>query len=176
MDTQGSATHIVDIFKFGHVSGPRATKWPKENWISILHVCGTTFLGGKDSQKFIWMDTQGSATHIVDIFKFGHVSGPRATKWPKENWISILHVCGTTFLGGKDSQKLIWIDTQGSGGHITQLLKFTNQSGPRPHFATKNKWPQKHFISISPLFFYPFKPTNSVQTPNICTNPGKICT
>ena len=46
-----------------------------------------------------------------------------------------------------------------------QLLKFRDQSGPRPYFATKNKWPQKHiFLSISPLFFYLFKPTNGVQS------------
>ena len=36
-----------------------------------------------DPQKFIGMDTQGCVTHIVEIFKFGDVSGPRATKWPK---------------------------------------------------------------------------------------------
>ena len=38
-----------------------------------------------DSQKFIWIDTQGSVTHIGTIFKFGDVSGPRAKKWPKVN-------------------------------------------------------------------------------------------
>ena len=31
------------------------------------------------------MDTQGSLTHIAAIFKFRHVSGPRAKKWPKVN-------------------------------------------------------------------------------------------
>ena len=31
-------------------------------------------------QKLILIDTQGSLTHIVEIFKFGNVSGPRATK------------------------------------------------------------------------------------------------
>ena len=29
------------------------------------------------------MDTQGSLTHIVKIFKFGGVGGCRATKWPR---------------------------------------------------------------------------------------------
>ena len=38
-----------------------------------------------DPQKFIWIDTQGSLTHIATIFKFGDVSGPRAKKWPKVN-------------------------------------------------------------------------------------------
>ena len=46
-------------------------------------MCGTSFVGGSDIQKLIWIDTQGSLTHIVEIFKFGNVSGPRATKWPK---------------------------------------------------------------------------------------------
>ena len=36
-----------------------------------------------DPQKLIWIDTQGSLTHIAVIFKFGDVSGPRAKKWPK---------------------------------------------------------------------------------------------
>ena len=38
-----------------------------------------------DPQKLIWIDTQGSLTHIVAIFKFGDVSEPRAKKWPKLN-------------------------------------------------------------------------------------------
>ena len=38
-----------------------------------------------DPQKLIWIDTQGSVTHIAAIFKFGDVSGPRAKKWPKVN-------------------------------------------------------------------------------------------
>ena len=38
-----------------------------------------------DSQKLIWIDTQGSVTHIATIFKFRDVSGPRAKKWPKVN-------------------------------------------------------------------------------------------
>ena len=38
-----------------------------------------------DPQKLIWIDTQGSVTHITVIFKFGDVSGPRAKKWPKAN-------------------------------------------------------------------------------------------
>ena len=137
----------VKIFKFGNVSGPMAAKWPKVNrglkivnyftcmrhfscrwyrppevdlngyprisnpycwdiqirkceWshgykmnqikslikkLAILHVCGTSFVGSRDPQKLIWIDTQGSLTHIVAIFKFGNVSGPRATKWPKVN-------------------------------------------------------------------------------------------
>ena len=48
-------------------------------------MCGTSFVGSRDPQKWIWIDTQGSLTHIVAIFKFGNVSGPRATKWPKLN-------------------------------------------------------------------------------------------
>ena len=51
----------------------------------FLHVCNTSPVGGTDPQKLIWIDTQGSLTHIVKIFKFGNVSGPRATKWPKVN-------------------------------------------------------------------------------------------
>ena len=38
-----------------------------------------------DPQKLIWIDTQGSVTHIAVIFKFGDVSGPREKKWPKVN-------------------------------------------------------------------------------------------
>ena len=38
-----------------------------------------------DPQKLIWIDTQGSVTHITTIFKVGDVSGPRAKKWPKVN-------------------------------------------------------------------------------------------
>ena len=48
-------------------------------------MCGTSFVGGTDPQKLIWMDTQGSLSHIAEIFKFGNMSGPRATKWPKVN-------------------------------------------------------------------------------------------
>ena len=33
-----------------------------------------------DPQKLIWIDTQGSVTHIAVIFKFGDVSGPRGKK------------------------------------------------------------------------------------------------
>ena len=38
-----------------------------------------------DPQKLIWIDTQGSLTHIAAIFKFWDVSGPRAEKWAKVN-------------------------------------------------------------------------------------------
>ena len=31
----------------------------------------------------ICIDTQGSLTHIVEIFNFGGVGGPRASKWPR---------------------------------------------------------------------------------------------
>ena len=41
------------------------------------------FVGGRDPQKLIWIDTQGSVTHMVEIFKFGDVSGPRAKNDPK---------------------------------------------------------------------------------------------
>ena len=61
--------------------------WEKINeyfWF-ILHVCSTSPVGGTDPQKLIWIDTQGSLTHIATIFKFGDVSGPRAKKWPKVN-------------------------------------------------------------------------------------------
>ena len=51
----------------------------------ILHVCSTSPVGGTDPQKLIWIDTQGSLTHIATIFKFRDVSGPRAKKWPKVN-------------------------------------------------------------------------------------------
>ena len=48
---------------------------------------------------------------------------------------------------------MIWIDTQGSGAHIAELLKFTNRSGTRPYFTTKNKWPQKHILYQFPHYF-----------------------
>ena len=147
IDTQGCLTHIVEIFKFWDVSGPRATKWPKVNrWLKIVnyftHVCGTSFIGSRDPQLLIWIDTQGSLTHIVEIFKFGDVSGPRATKWPKVNrWLKIVnyftHVCGTSFIGSRDPQLLIWIDTQGCLTHIVEIFKFGDVSGPRP-----TKWPK----------------------------------
>ena len=41
----------------------------------------------------------------------------------------------------------------GSRAHIAELLNFTNQSGPRPYFATKNKWPQKHILYEFPHYF-----------------------
>ena len=88
MATQGSVIDIVEIFKFGDVSGPRATKRPKLNrLLKILHVvvCGTSFLDSRDPMNLISIDTQGSLTHIVEIFKFGNVSSPRATKLPKVN-------------------------------------------------------------------------------------------
>ena len=54
--------------------------------ISFLKMCDNTFpVGGMDPQKLIWIDTQGSLTHIAVIFQFGDVSGPRAKKWPKVN-------------------------------------------------------------------------------------------
>ena len=48
-------------------------------------MCNTSSVGSMDPQKLIYMDTQGSLTHIAAIFKFGDVSGPRAKKWPKVN-------------------------------------------------------------------------------------------
>ena len=48
---------------------------------------GTSLVGGSNTQKLIWIDTQGFLTHIVEISKFGNVSGPRATKWPKVNYL-----------------------------------------------------------------------------------------
>ena len=55
-------------------------------------MCSTSFVGTRDPQKLIWIDTQGSLTHIVEIFKFGNVSGPWATKWPKVNhWLKIVN-------------------------------------------------------------------------------------
>ena len=44
-------------------------------------------VGGRHPEKLIWIDIQGSLTHIVEIFKFGNVGGPRGTKWPKLNRI-----------------------------------------------------------------------------------------
>ena len=43
---------------------------------SKLHVCCTSFVGSRDPQKVIGIDTQGCLTYIVKIFKFGDVSGP----------------------------------------------------------------------------------------------------
>ena len=141
IDTQGSLTHIVEIFKFGDVSGPRASRWPKVNhWLKIVnyftHVCGTSFIGSRDPQSLIWIDTQGSLTHIVEIFKFGDVSGPRATKWPKVNrWLKIVnyftHVCGTSFIGSRDPQLLIWIDTQGSNPYCRDILEMWQGHDPK---------------------------------------------
>ena len=45
------------------------------------------FVGGRDPHKLIWIDTQGSLTHIVEIFKFRNVGGPRGTKWSQLNRI-----------------------------------------------------------------------------------------
>ena len=41
---------------------------------------GTSFVGSSNPQKLIWIDTQGSVTHIVEIFKFKDVSGPQGYK------------------------------------------------------------------------------------------------
>ena len=94
------------------------------------------------------------------------MSGPRATKCPKlnrllkiVNYFTCICLCGTCFVDSGDPQKLIWIDTQGSVTHITKVLKFTNQSGPRPYFRTKNKWPQKHILyQFSHCFLTHLKP------------------
>ena len=123
-------------FKFGNVSGPRVTKWPKLNhWLKIVDSFTCV-------QYFQW-----SVTHIIEIFKFGNVSCPRGTKWPR----SLLELipkdikkssnpycrdiqmsCNvTSFVGRRDTQKLIWIDTQGSVTHIVEIFKFGNVSGPR---------------------------------------------
>ena len=48
-------------------------------------MCSTSFVHRTDTQKLIYIDTEWSLTHIVKIFKFGNVSGPRAKKWPKVN-------------------------------------------------------------------------------------------
>ena len=46
-------------------------------------MCSTSFVGSRDHQKSIWMDTQGCQTHIVEIFKFGDVSGPQGYQMAK---------------------------------------------------------------------------------------------
>ena len=89
MDTQGSLTHIAVIFKFGDVSGPRAKKWPKVNrGLKIVNyfTCMRHF-------SCRWyrppeVDLNGYpriSNPYCTIFKFEHVSGPRAKKWPKVN-------------------------------------------------------------------------------------------
>ena len=45
------------------------------------------FVGGWHPQKLIWIDIQGSLTHIVEILKFGNGGGPRGTKQSKLNRI-----------------------------------------------------------------------------------------
>ena len=106
-----------------------------------LHVCCTSFVGGRDPQKVFWIDTQGSLTHIVEIFNFTDVSGSRVTKWPKVNWLLKLVNYFTCmqhfFVGSRDPQKWIGIDTQGSLTHIVKIFKFADVSGPRV-----TKWPK----------------------------------
>ena len=118
----------------------------------------TSFVGGSDPQKLIWIDTQGSLTHIVEIFKFGNVSGPRATKWPKVNCllkiVNYFTCMQHFFCRWQETQKLIWIDTQGSVTHIAELLNFADASGPRPYYTTKNKWHQNHILYQFPHYFW----------------------
>ena len=66
----------IQIWRYEWSQGYKMTQ-------SKLHVYGTPSVGSRDPEKLIWIDTQGSLTHIVEIFTFGNVSGPRATKWPK---------------------------------------------------------------------------------------------
>ena len=148
MDTQGSLTHIAEIFKFGDVSGPRATKWPKVNRrLKIVNyfTCMRHFSCRWYRPPEIDLNGYPRISNpYCQIFKFGDVSGPRAKKWPKVNCrLKIVNyfTCMWHFyftVGGiLDPQKLIWIDTQGSLTHIVKIFKFRNVSGPR---ATK--WPK----------------------------------
>ena len=70
MDTQGSLTHIATIFKFGHVSEPRAKKWPKVNrWLTnnqisvCLCVCLSTCLA-------VWLSVWRRCTHDARRMNF----------------------------------------------------------------------------------------------------------
>ena len=90
IDTEWSLTHIVKIFKFGNVSGPRAKKWPKVNrQLKIVNyfTCMWHFFCRWYGPPEI--DLNGypriSNPYCCKIFKFGDVSGPRAKKWPKVN-------------------------------------------------------------------------------------------
>ena len=70
-------------------------------------MCGTSFVGSRDPEKLIWIDTQESPTHIVEIFKFGDVTGPRATKWPKVNQLLTRSILTKLTYGmGPTSQEL----------------------------------------------------------------------
>ena len=44
-----------------------------------------------------------------------------------------------------------------------QLIKFRDQSGPRPYFATKTKWPQKHIFYQFPHHFFTHLKTQIVS-------------
>ena len=57
------------------------------------------------------MDTQGSLTHIAMIFKFGDVSGPRASNWPRAR-------CLVRGLGLKDRIRM-----KGQGGGVGAWMK-----------------------------------------------------
>ena len=146
IDTQGCLTHIVKIFKFGNVSGSRATKWPKVNRrLKIVNyfTCVQHF-------SCRWYRPQE-----VDLNEHPRISNPyccdiriRRCEWTQGKkitesklWIKnsklFYMYAALLSVGGRDPQKLIWIDTQGSVTHIAMIFKFRDVSGPRA-----KKWPK----------------------------------
>ena len=171
IDTQGSLTHIVEIFKFGNVSGNRGTKWPKLNrllkivnyftcmWHTYPRICNPycwdiqirkclqmaqtkstiknsklfcMYVDSRDPQKLIWIDTQGDLTHIVEIFKFGDVSAPRAKRWPKVNrllkivnYFTCMRYFSCKWYGPPE---LDFGDVSGPGGKMNRWLKIDTRS------------------------------------------------
>ena len=73
-------------------------------------------------------------------------------------------------MGGRDPQKLIWTDTQGSVTYIAEIFNFADASGPRAYYATKNKWPQKLILCQFPHYFFTHLNTQMVSkiTKNMC--------
>ena len=95
-----------------------------------------------DSQKLIWIDTQGSLTHVTAIFKFGDVSGPRAKKLPKVNCrLKIVNyfTCMRHFSCRWKGPPEVDLNEYPriSLTHIAAIFKFGDVSGPR-----RKKWPK----------------------------------
>ena len=89
IDTQGSLTHIATIIQIRRCEWTQdkkmtRSKSPIKNSKLFYMYAALLFVDSRDAQNLIWIDTQGSLTLIVEIFKLGGVGGPRVTKWPRE--------------------------------------------------------------------------------------------
>ena len=151
IDTQGSLTHIVEIFRFGNVSGDRGNKMTKRNrrlkivnyFTCVRH--SLLYIVGTPKSWFEW-NTQGSVTHCQDI-------QIRRCEWSQtyqmaqtKSTIKIVNyfTCGgTPLVHSWDPQKLIWIDTQGSLTHIVEIFKFGKCEWWQGNKMTKSKSPIK---------------------------------